>query len=303
MNEDKFPLVSVVIPSYNHGFFITSAIESVINQDYKNIELIIIDDGSKDNSVDKIKSMIFACEQRFVRFEFLSRANKGLLKTLNEAFDWCRGDLISPLASDDGWFPKKISIQVEYLQKNTMVAACFCNVESIGVRSKKSFYMKNNIHVYDFEDIFLFQYNLPASTLMMHRSRVNFWPVFPENHLIEDFYLLLKITSTNKKVACLPDILGFYRQHYDNSSNVLYKKHAKDRVNILSEYSDHYLWRKAVAISMLIEATQELCFSKKEGLNLLISVIKFNPFAIISFRFFKFVLCFSSPKRILKKLF
>ena len=58
MQNNEKPLVSVVIPCYNHEKFVQDCIQSVIDQTYENIELIIIDDGSKDSSVDKIKGMI-----------------------------------------------------------------------------------------------------------------------------------------------------------------------------------------------------------------------------------------------------
>ncbi len=100
MNKQK-PLVSVVIPCYNHENFVQDSIQSVIDQTYQNIELIIIDDGSKDGSVEKIQEMIPACQERFVRFEFRHRPNKGLSATLNEALEWCEGEYYSPIASDD----------------------------------------------------------------------------------------------------------------------------------------------------------------------------------------------------------
>ena len=95
MKENNQPLVSVVIPCYNHEQFVQDSIQSVIDQTYRNIELIIIDDGSKDGSVEKIQEMVDICEQRFTRFEFRSRPNKGLSSTLNEALEWCKGKYFS----------------------------------------------------------------------------------------------------------------------------------------------------------------------------------------------------------------
>jgi len=87
LNQSNQPLVSVVIACYNHEFFVQDSIQSVIDQTYQNIELIIIDDGSKDGSVKKIQEMIPNCQQRFIRFEFRHRLNKGLSATLNEALE------------------------------------------------------------------------------------------------------------------------------------------------------------------------------------------------------------------------
>ena len=116
MTEQQ-PLVSIVIPCYNHSQFVQETIQSIIDQDYENIELIIIDDGSKDNSVEVIQEMIPACEERFVRFEFRYRPNKGLCATLNEALEWCEGEYFSPLASDDIALPHKTSFLLKKHQQ------------------------------------------------------------------------------------------------------------------------------------------------------------------------------------------
>ncbi|MGA6331370.1 glycosyltransferase family 2 protein, partial [Acinetobacter baumannii] len=107
---NKQPLVSIVIPCYNHANFVQDCIQSVIAQTYQNIELIIIDDGSKDGSVEKIQEFIGECEKRFVRFEFRNRPNKGLSATLNEALEWCQGEYFSAIASDDMMLNDKIEI-------------------------------------------------------------------------------------------------------------------------------------------------------------------------------------------------
>ncbi len=69
----QLPLVTVVIPSYNHQNFVQDSIRSIIQQSYQNIELLVIDDGSSDQSIEKIKEMVEQCEERFVRFEFRYR--------------------------------------------------------------------------------------------------------------------------------------------------------------------------------------------------------------------------------------
>ena len=92
MNVEDSPLVSVVIACYNHENFVQDCIKSVVAQTYDNIELIIIDDGSKDSSVEKISELIDVCQNRFSRFEFRHRSNKGLTATLNEALERRQGE-------------------------------------------------------------------------------------------------------------------------------------------------------------------------------------------------------------------
>lgn len=125
------PLVSVVIPCYNHERYVQDCILSVINQSYTNIEVIIIDDGSNDSSVIKIKEMVERCEDRFVNFEFRHRPNVGLSSTLNEALEWCKGDYFCTLASDDQILEDKISYQVDYLNNHSNTVAIFGNVNLI----------------------------------------------------------------------------------------------------------------------------------------------------------------------------
>lgn len=110
------PLVSVVISCYNHQDYISAAIQSVIDQDYRYLELIIIDDGSQDGSVQEIQRMIRACNKRFVRFEFRNRDNKGLAVSLNESLKWAQGKYFSVIASDDLMEKHKISSLVNKLE-------------------------------------------------------------------------------------------------------------------------------------------------------------------------------------------
>ena len=90
-NQDIRPLVTLFIPSYNHTRYIRETIESIINQSYKNIELLIIDDGSTDNSIEVIESLSGICCERFIRYEFISSKHQGLASSLNQALDWSNG--------------------------------------------------------------------------------------------------------------------------------------------------------------------------------------------------------------------
>ena len=112
--------VSVIIPSYNHQLFIGKAIESVLSQDYNNFELIVADDCSKDNSVKVINSFT---DYRLRKF-FLSK-NLGATEILKFLIKKSRGEYIALLNSDDIWYPEKLKKQVEYLDNNKDVAACF----------------------------------------------------------------------------------------------------------------------------------------------------------------------------------
>ena len=88
-NNLDLPLVSICIPSYNHEKYVAETIVSVILQDYQNIELIIIDDCSEDNSDVIINSFVDKCKARFLRFEYYKNTeNKGISYNLNQAIKW-----------------------------------------------------------------------------------------------------------------------------------------------------------------------------------------------------------------------
>ena len=95
------PTVTVCIPSYNHAKYVNEAIDSVIAQTYREIELVIIDDGSTDESLETIRKKQTQIADRFIRHEVRSRGNKGLPITLNEALAWSNGKYFVMLSSDD----------------------------------------------------------------------------------------------------------------------------------------------------------------------------------------------------------
>ncbi len=114
-------LVSVVIPSYNHKSYVIQAIESVLDQSWPNIDLIVIDDGSRDGSPEHIQELL---DQRG-GFRFVTRKNRGLLKTLNEGLQLARGEFFCELASDDYFPTNSIELRVKYLQRHPDCVAVF----------------------------------------------------------------------------------------------------------------------------------------------------------------------------------
>jgi alpha-1,3-rhamnosyltransferase len=102
------PLVTVIIPSYNHARYLANAMQSVLDQTYSNIELIVVDDGSTDESTDVAR--------RFEHHEnvivIANSQNKGQGAVINQAFGIARGNFISFLPSDDWYLPEKTALQV-----------------------------------------------------------------------------------------------------------------------------------------------------------------------------------------------
>lgn len=110
-------LVSVIIPSFNKAAYILKALDSVRDQTYSDIELVVIDDASSDDSVDKIQSWLAAnmVPSTFV----IHRINHGLCRTLNEGLELANGEFVAALAADDYYLPHKIERHVQLLNDNS----------------------------------------------------------------------------------------------------------------------------------------------------------------------------------------
>jgi len=109
---DPLPLVSIVIPCYNHERYVVEAIRSVYAQSYLHIEIIIIDDGSRDRSVEMIKGVLGASP---FPVKLVVRENRGAHTTLNEGIDLASGPFIGILNSDDRYFPDRVDGLVRLL--------------------------------------------------------------------------------------------------------------------------------------------------------------------------------------------
>ena len=264
IEENNLPLVSVVVPCYNHEKYVKETIESIINQTYKNIELIVIDDGSKDNSVEAIKEMIPACEKRFPRFEFRHRENKGLCKTLNEALKWCNGQYVSFIASDDIMRTYKIEEQVEYLEKYTETIGVFGAVEVLYKNGYKKEIVANK-KSYSFDDIFLHKHNLPAPTSMIRIENIKKIGGFREDFIIEDWVMWLDLTKDGGKLDYLDRVFASYRRHDGNLSGQ-FDKMFIGRMQTVEAFKDRPNYKQAKAKALLSQANDVQTVDKLKSL-------------------------------------
>lgn len=124
------PLVSVVIPVYNHEAYVGRAIESVLTQTYRNVQLIAIDDGSTDGSLKVVRSFDDP------RLEVHHQRNRGAHNTLNRGLRLARGKYVSILNSDDIYDRRRLARFVGILERKPAVAACFSHIDVIDERER-----------------------------------------------------------------------------------------------------------------------------------------------------------------------
>lgn len=113
----KKPKVSVIIPVYNGEIFLEEAIKSVLNQEYDNLECIVVDDGSIDDSADIAK--------KFGQVVYLHQNNAGVAAARNRAVQKASGEYLAFLDADDIWDLKKLAIQISYMEENLDIGYSF----------------------------------------------------------------------------------------------------------------------------------------------------------------------------------
>jgi len=115
--------------SYNYGIYIRDAISSVMNQSYQDWELIIVDDGSKDNSIEIINGFISENPQKIKLLTHLGNENKGIKQTNELAFSNISGKYVAFLESDDVWKPNCLELKISALKNNPEAVLAFSDLE------------------------------------------------------------------------------------------------------------------------------------------------------------------------------
>ena len=186
----KKPLVSAIIPTFNRGWIVAEAVESILNQDYPNIETIVIDDGSTDDTAKQLFPYLD-------RITYIKQENKGVSAARNLGIKKSSGKLTAFLDSDDLWTKEKISCQVNFFQNNP--DAMICQTEETWIRNGKRVNPKQK-HKKPSGMIFEPSLNLclvSPSAVMIKKELFKTTGYFDENlPACEDYDLWLRISAT-----------------------------------------------------------------------------------------------------------
>lgn len=127
------PLVTVLLPVYNAEPYIEACIDSILEQTYSNLEILIINDGSTDNTLDLIN------EYDDERITVLSHPNVGLIQTLNKGLELAKGSYIVRMDADDMMIPSRIALQVKFMEENKAIGASGGSMETFDDRGNVKF--------------------------------------------------------------------------------------------------------------------------------------------------------------------
>ncbi|MGL6342538.1 MAG: glycosyltransferase family 2 protein [Waterburya sp.] len=208
------PKVSIIIPTYNSAKTIEETIASIQQQSFTNWELIIIDDGSQDNTVDVIKNIVEPRLQIFV-YE-----NGGVGIARNRGIAQATGEFITFLDADDLWTCDKLTLQIEALKQNPQAKVAYSWTSYIDEQGKflfsgPRFYYRGNI----FKELLQKNFLLSASNILIHRDVLELVSGFtPEFSYAADWDFYLRLAQ-NFDFALVPQYQIFYRQSGNSMSS------------------------------------------------------------------------------------
>ena len=204
------PLITVYITNYNYGKFIKKAIDSVLNQTFKNFELIIIDDGSKDKSAKIIKQF-----QNKNKIKVVFQKNKGLIVSNNLALRMSNAKYIMRLDSDDWLDPHALEIMFNILERNKKISLVFPDYYEVDKNGK----IIGQVRRHDFKKVKLLDQPAHGACTMIRKENLLDIGGYDEEFNCQDgYYLWLKfIKKYVVRNVNLP--LFYYRQHQNSLTN------------------------------------------------------------------------------------
>jgi glycosyltransferase involved in cell wall biosynthesis len=210
---DQSEMVTVVMPMYNDEKFVKKAIESVLQQTYSNLELIIVDDCSKDSSVEIVRSF----SDKRIRF-FENAANSGAAFSRNVALRNAKGVWIAFLDADDLWVKDKLEKQISFMHRNGFLFtyAEYQEIDTNGQSLHKHISGPKNINLKIMHHL-----SYPGCLTVMYKASLLPYPlqVDPALKKRNDDAMWLQVVRYSN-CHLLPDTLGFYRVRGDSISHV-----------------------------------------------------------------------------------
>lgn len=226
------PLVTIAIPSYNHSMYIQFCLDSIRDDDYPNKQILIIDDGSTDDTVDKI--IEWRTNNSDVALDLVSRPNKGINATLNDLIANTKGEYIVFIASDDAIIKGSIQIRVDVLENNPEKYIVIGDVKvidennSIIMESGIVDLYKGNKENYKSDELLMksvvAEFSIPGPVFMLRRSIYDIIGLYPINQFAEDINFYMK-TIGLRMVIFIDHPMALYRIHENNTGgNPKYSK-------------------------------------------------------------------------------
>lgn len=258
-------LITIYIVNFNYGKFLKNAIDSALNQDYENKEIIVFDNGSTDNSSKILVEYIKSCK-------IIYNSQQKLIPTINQAINISSGKYILRLDADDFLHPEAVTILHENIIKHKSTALVFSSYNVVDNEGKKLY---TRIRDFDNKKNKIFHNPAHGACSLMNLDILKSIGGYDESFTAQDgYYIWLKLVF-NYRVIGVKDILFSYRRHNDNLTND-YHKILKSRMEIQQKYTNENLqinWSKIFVI---------LINTKTSNFNILDKINDVIDFGILS---------------------
>ena len=209
------PRISVIMPTYNEAEYINETIESVIRQDYNKLELIVVDRGSTDETLEILKSYAHLGVNRF---RYVSEPDRGRAHAINTGISLARGTLVSWLSADDTYYPGAVSQAVRSFTKHTSWAMIYGNVNYVNENSEvlSAFPTKPFDRKKLFEECFICQ---PA-TFLRKEAIIQVGGVDESKQICMDYDLWVRLAKFHS-IGYVENTMASTRLHDANQSILL----------------------------------------------------------------------------------
>lgn len=228
MSKGNLPLVSIVVPAYNHGEYVRDAIQSVLDQDYPNIELIVIDDGSTDNTREIL-------EEFGDKFRWETQPNAGQARTLNRGWSEARGELLGYLSADDVLLPGAVSTSVRHLLADPEIVLTYCNYNLLDSQSR--IIRRVEAPRFDYREMIVKFVCPPGPGVLFRRSAfeaTGFWD--DSLRLILDYEYWIRLALQGRFLK-IPEVLAGFRVHEGSQTFARAdERKSEEYVRVLSDY-------------------------------------------------------------------
>lgn len=220
--QEIYMIVSIIIPNYNNEKYIEFAINSILNQSYTNFELIIVDDNSRDSSVEIVKQL----QQRDDRIKLIENSkNCGRSISRNNALDYSSGEYVAFCDGDDAWCENKLEIMIERMENDKDIDMMFSDsyiVDENGGLVVNSFYdffkLKKHFSTESIkENLYLTNFINTPTVVIRNKPSIKRIRFDKNLKYLEDWIYWFEISQCANKIEFINQPLSFYRVHSNNS--------------------------------------------------------------------------------------
>jgi glycosyltransferase involved in cell wall biosynthesis len=238
------PLITVLMPVYNGEKYLAEAIDSILNQTYKDFEFLIINDGSSD----KTDEIISSYDDSRIR-HIISDMNLGIIKSLNKGIKLSKGEYIARMDADDISCPERFNKQIQFMNTHPSIAVCGTFTEIFYCKSKKQQFFNLPIDNEAIKAHLFFNSPFVHSSVMFRKSTIDSNIFYYNKKYIyaEDYELWCRISNCGYQLANIPQVLLNYRYHLNNISLIKSTQQQKNAFKISLSQLKIFLNRKIIS--------------------------------------------------------